>query len=359
MKMKRGNLNFNTIWAIAWKDIRDAVTNKATLVNILIVIGFVVFFWWSSTPRPFDKDIDVAYIDEGSSTLPTRTEEIAGGYQFRFFEVESGEEITDAMGYKQIGIRIPAGFDQALSSGEEAVLPGYTMWVYRGSVPEMENKYSDLFSQLLGSPVRFEIGENILIPEPGVHYNTVNFNVMWAVLFMALLIIPHLMLEEKQTKTMDALMVSPVSPGGLVVGKALAGLFFILVSGGLYLALNSAYVVNWWLTLLAFFSTAVFSIGLALFMAGFVKNPQMIAIVMLPVIAVLVLPAMFSQEPFLAPGLRNIFNWVPTTAMVEIMGYSFSTHAPAGELLINLGLILVSIVLVYAGVIWQVRSSDR
>jgi ABC-type multidrug transport system permease subunit len=263
------------------------------------------------------------------------------------------------MGYKQIGIRIPAGFDQALASGEEAVLPGYTMWVYRDSVPEMENKYSELFSQLLYNPVRFEIGDNILIPEPGVNYNTVNFNVMWAVLFMALLVVPHLLLEEKQSRTMDALMVSPVSPGGLVAGKALAGLFFILVSGGLYLVLNSAYVVNWWLTLLAFFCTAVFSIGLSLFMAGFVKNPQMIAFFVLPVVAVLVLPAMFADEPFLAPSFRNIFSWIPTTAMVEIMGFSFSTHAPVSELLIDLGIILVSIVLVYAGVIWQVRRSDR
>ena len=256
-------------------------------------------------------------------------------------------------------ILIPADFDQSLASGETAVLTGYTMWVFRNSVPEMESKYSELFSQLLGSPVQLEIDDNILIPEPGVDYNTVNFNVMWAVLFMALLVIPHLMLEEKHTRTMDALMVSPVSPGGLVAGKALAGLFFILISGGLYLALNRAYVVNWWLTFLAFFCTAVFSIGLALLIAGFVKNPQTINILMLPVIAALVLPAMFADEPFLAPGLRNIFTWIPTTAMVEIMGFSFSTHAPTGELLLDLCLILVSIVLVYGGVIWQVRSSDR
>ena len=357
--MKHNNLNFSTIWAITWKDIKDALTNKNTMVNILIVIGMVVFFWWGSTPRPFDKKIDVAYFDQGSSSLLTHTEVINGGYQFRFYEVDSPEEIRRSMGYKQIGILIPNDFDQTLASGGEDVLTGYTMWVYRNSVPEMESKYSELFSQLLGSSVRVEIGDNVLIPEPGVDYNSVNFHVMWAVLFMALMVIPQLMLEEKQTKTMDALMVSPVSPGEMVAGKALAGLFYVLVSSGLYLALNQAYVVNWWLTILAFICTAVFSIGLALLMAGFVKNPQTVGILLLPVVAVLVIPAMFQQEPLLTPVLKSVFGLIPTSAMVEIMGFSFSSHAPHNELLIDLGIILVSTVLVYAVVIWQIRRSDR
>jgi hypothetical protein len=98
---------------------------------------------------------------------------------------------------------------------------------------------------------------------------------------------------------------------------------------------------------------------LALFIAGFVKNPQMIGILMLPVIAVLVIPAMFQQEEFLVSGLRGIFGAVPTSAMVEIMSFSFSSYAPLNELLIDLGIILAGIAIVYVGVIWQIRRSDR
>jgi len=357
--MKRSKLNFNTIWAIAWKDISDALTNKGTLINILLVIGMVVFFWWGATPRPFDKRIDVAYFDEGNSTLPTRTEVIGDNHEFRFYEVDSAGEISTSMSYKEIGILIPADFDQTLAAGQPAELTGYTMWVFRDSVAEMESKYSELFSQLVGGQVKVGIGENVHVPEPGVHYNIVNFQVIWALLFMAIMVVPQLMLEEKETKTMDALMVSPVSPGELVAGKAVAGLFYMMISGGLYLALNHAYVVNWWLTLLAFFGTAAFSILLALFFSGFVRNPQTIGILILPLIAIFVLPAMFQHEPFLAPGLRGIFGAIPTAAMVEVMGFSFSSHAPLNELLTDLAISLVSIVLLYAGVVWQVRRSDR
>jgi ABC-type Na+ efflux pump permease subunit len=358
-KMKRKDLNFNTIWTIGWKDIKDALTHIGTLLNILIVIGFVVFFWWSATPRPFDKKIDVAYFDQGNSTLPSHTEVISDGYQFRFYEVDTAEEINRSMGYKQLGILIPNDFDQTLASSGEAVLTGYTMWVFRNSVQEMENKYSGLFSQLLGGTVRVEIGDNVLVPEPGVHYNIVNFQILWATLFMALMVVPQLMLEEKQTKTLDALMVSPVRPGEMVAGKAVAGLFYMVISGGLYLILNQAYVINWWLAGLAFLCVAVFSIGLALLFSGFIKNPQMIGILVLPVVAVLLIPAMFQQEEFLIPALRKIFGLMPTSAMVEIMGFSFSSYAPTQELLVDMAIILASIVLVYAGVIWQIRRLDR
>ena len=114
--MKARKLNLNTIWVIAWKDISDVLTNKSTLINILIVIGMVIFFWWGSTPRPFDKKIDVVYFDQGSSNLPMLTEVTPSGYQFRFSEVDSVEEIGRSMGYKQIGIQIPADFDHILSS---------------------------------------------------------------------------------------------------------------------------------------------------------------------------------------------------------------------------------------------------
>ena len=39
----------------------------------------------------------------------------------------------------------------------------------------------------------------------------------------ALVLVPYLMLEEKQTRPMDTLLVSPATAGQVVLGKALAG----------------------------------------------------------------------------------------------------------------------------------------
>jgi len=217
--------NLYIVWAIASKDIVNALKNKNTRTNIILMMGMVVFFYWSSTLRPFDKRIDTAVYDEGSSSLTVRPTELADGYTFRFYEASSLQEMERMMGYKQLGVVIPADFDQVLASGGEPTLTGYILWVHRTRVAELEAKYSQKFSELLGQPVRVEIKENFIIPTPGVETSGVYFHILFATFFVTINLVPALMMEEKRTKTLDALLVSPASDGQVVMGKALAGLF--------------------------------------------------------------------------------------------------------------------------------------
>ena len=48
-----------------------------------------------------------------------------------------------------------------------------------------------------------------------------------------------------KNKTLEALLVSPASAGQVVLGKALAGSFYVLLGGGLFFGLNWAAVTNW------------------------------------------------------------------------------------------------------------------
>ena len=351
--------NLYVAWAIASKDIVDALKNKNTRTNIILIMGMVVFFWWASTLRPFDKRIDTAVYDKGSSSLTVGPTELADGYTFRFYDASSLQEMESMMGYKQLGVVIPADFDQTLTSGGEPTLTGYVLWVHRARAAELEAKYSQKFSELLGQPVRVEIGENFIIPAPDVETSGVHFHILFATLFVAITLAPALMLEEKLTKTLDALLVSPVSAGQVVMGKALAGLFYVVLTGGLFFALNWAYITNWGLALLAFLLCAMFSIGLALALGSFIHSQQHMVIWMLPVMFVLIIPAFFSQEPNLAPGLKAIFSWLPTSALVRTFQLSLSSSAPLDQLLTNLAVALGGIVLVFALVVWKVRRADR
>ncbi len=346
-------------WAIGLKDIVDAMKNKATRTNIILMAGLVVFFWWASTLRPFDKKIDVAVYDEGDSSLTSGTVALSDGYKFKFHKAASFHEMERIMGYKQLGVVVPADFDQILASGGEPTLGGYVLWVHRGRAAELEAKYSEKFSELLGQPVRVEIGENFIISSPDVETSGVQFHMLYAVFFMAISLLPYLIMEEKRTKTMEALLVSPASAGQVVMGKALAGSFYVVLSSGLFFALNWACVVNWSLALVAFVCCALFSIGLALALGSFIQSRQQLTIWMLPVIFVLIIPAFFSQEPNLAPGLKAVFSWLPTSAMVRIFQFSMSSSAPLDQLLTNLAIAVVSTALVFAVVIWKVRRADR
>jgi ABC-2 type transport system permease protein len=351
--------NLYIAWAIGSKDIVDAIKNKNTRTNIVVLVLIVVFFYWSSTPRPFDKRIDVVIYDEGHSSLTDLPTQLEDGYSFVFYEASSLQEMERMMGYKQLGVVVPSDFDQTLQAGGEPELSGYILWVHRTRVAELELKYSDKFSELLGQPVRVNIGENIVIPQPDVETSTVQFTILFAVFWMAITIVPFLMVEEKQNKTMDALLVSPASAVQVVVGKAIAGTFYILLSGGVLFALNWAYVTHWGLALLAFVCTALFSIGVALALGVFIKSPQQMRIWMFPLVAVLLVPAFFAQEPNLASNLKAIFSWIPTTALVEMTQFALSSHAPLSQLLTNLAIALGSTVLVFAVVIWKIQREDR
>jgi ABC-2 type transport system permease protein len=351
--------NLYMAWAIGSKDIVDAIKNKNTRTNIILLVFIVVFFYWSSTPRPFDKRIDVAIYDEGNSSLTDLPTQLGDGYSFRFYEASSLQEMERMMGYKQLGIVVPSDFDQVLEAGGDPELSGYILWVHRTRVSDLELKYSDKFSELLGQPVRVEIGENFVIPQPDVETSTVQFTILFAIFWMAVTIVPFLMMEEKQTKTLDALLVSPASAGQVIMGKAIAGAFYVLLSGGLLFALNWAYVTHWGLALLAFLCTALFSIGVALALGVFIKSPQQVRLWMFPVVLVLLIPAFFALEPNLTANLKTIFSWLPTTALVKMFQFALSSHAPLSQLLTDLAIALGSTVLIFALVTWKVRRADR
>ena len=351
--------NLYIVWAIASKDIVNALKNKNTRTNIILMMGMVAFFYWSSTVRPFDKRIDTAVYDEGNSNLTIGAANLADGYTFRFYDASSLQEMERMMGYKQLGVVIPVDFDQVLASGGEPTLSGYILWVNRARAVELETKYAQKFSELLGQPVRVEIKENFVIPAPDVETSGVHIHILFATFFVAISLVPALMMEEKRTKTLDALLVSPASDGQVVLGKALAGLFYVVLTGGLFFALNWAYITNWGLALLAFLSCAMFSIGVSLALGSFVRSRQQITIWMLPIMFVLIIPAFFSQEPNLAPGLKAVFSWLPTSALVRIFQFSLSSSAPLDQLMTNLAVALGSIVLVFAVVTWKVRRSDK
>lgn len=360
-------ISASAAWVIATKDIFDAFRHKGMRTNLLLMFGFVVFFYWLSTPRPFDKRIDVVVYDTASesaakdtnSRLDLATAEIADGYSFTFERAASLEEMKRRMRYEALGLVLPADFDRQLETGDQITLTGFILWSQRPRVAELEAKYSEKFSQLLDKPVRIQIGENYVIPDHDIDANMVYLTLFYIILFVAVAIVPQSMLEEKQTRTLDALLVSPAGLGDLVFGKALAGLFFVLVLSIWFYLFYWVYVVSWGMAVISFLLMSLFTIGLGLALGNQVKNSQHIHIATLIVMVLLLLPAIFSQETYLNPVLQGILPWFPSAALSYLLRLTFSGPAPLGVLLFNLSIALLSIVIMFSIVLWQVRRIDR
>ena len=189
--------------------------------------------------------------------------------------------------------------------------------------------------------------------------SSVAAQMVYFVYWTALSLIPYLMLEEKQTKTLDALLTSPASPGQVVSGKALAGFFYILVIGGFSIALNRAYIVRWDLALAAFLGYSLFAVGLGLALGSFLKSGQHIKIWSWVLMIFMVAPPLFYTAPHLKANIRRILTWLPATALSSLFRYACSTGAATAMLIQNLIIVVVSLSIVYGLVIWNVRRSDR
>ena len=104
-----------------------------------------------------------------------------------------------------------------------------------------------MLSQSLGRPVTIHIEGNIVYPpSDGVLFlSLATINSVLMILMMGIFLVPSLLFEEKETKTMQALLVSPASIGQVVIGKALAGSFYILVTAVMIFAISWADVIHW------------------------------------------------------------------------------------------------------------------
>jgi ABC-type Na+ efflux pump permease subunit len=348
-------------WIIGTKDIRDALKNKNARINIILMIGTVVFFFWLGTLRPFDKDVSVVVYDEGHTSLMIDKATLGDGATYSFREASSLQEMKTKMANQNLGLVLPADLDQTLASGGTPVLGGYIFWVNRMKVAELEAKYTQAFSEILGQPVQVVIGQNIVIPQADTDgmQTSIAEQLVYFVFWTALALIPHLMLEEKQTKTLDALLTSPAGPGQIVLGKALAGFFYILVIGGLSLALNWAYVVHWGLALAAFMGYALFAIGLALVVGSFAKSTLQFSMWSVVLILVLVIPPLFYMESNLKASIRTILTWFPSSALASLFRFSCSGGVTSVQFWPNLAVVVVSIGIVFGLVVWKVRRSDQ
>jgi ABC-type Na+ efflux pump permease subunit len=346
--------------AIARKDIADALKNKASRTNIIFLFGMLLFFYWGSTIRPYDKDLQIVYIDQGSSSLVSSAS-LVGDATYRFSaEVDTLDEMSTYLESRELGVVIPADFDQQLETKGTATLQGYIAWVHRAKAAELAAKYSEDFSTLTGKNVIIEIGStNALKPAPHGRNSTPIAIFVYLLVFMALSVVPYLMLEEKKSKTMDALLVSPANPGTLVLGKALTGLFYLGVIVVVFFVVYSAYFTNWGLAILTALLIASFAIGLALLLGSLVKSPQHLQLWNLPIILLVVIPAFFVGEEFLPPALNQFFSWLPTTAMTELFRFSLSSGVIEHLLWRDLALSAAGIALVFSVLLTILRRSDR
>ena len=159
---------------------------------------------------------------------------------------------------------------------------------------------------------------------------------------------------------MDTLLISPASVRQVVLGKALAGLFYVLTAVLAAFVFNWTFVVNWGLAIVAVLCGALLSVGLGLMLGIFFENKPLLNTWVMILLQPLLIPVFLSMiDPILPEALRTALPWVPTVALSMLFRISLTSGATLAQVMTHLGVVLASVVLVLAVVVWKVRRVDR
>jgi len=356
--------SLHVVWTIASKDIVDSLRNRL-IISLILGMGFILLMPKVMGLMLVPPEIPVLMYDPGESYLTTELENSAQYQVRRASSLEEMEQVIGSMGFGlgvEFGLVVPDDFDQILDAGGQPELNGYVAWANRRKADQFKTDFEALTEEILDQPVRIIVEDNIVYPpsDSGLLLLMVIITPVTVILMMGIQLVPTLMFEEKQTKTLDALLVSPASISQVVVGKALAGLFYVIVAASVVFAINWAWVVHWEVALLFVLGIGMFSVGVGLVLGSFFERQQdVIGLTML--LLVVFIGALFVDmlDLNIPVVIQAMLPWVPSVALAEILRFVFLENVPWVQVWTNLSSVLGISILLYGGVVWKVRQSDR
>ncbi len=361
IKIRRDSLRI--VGALASKDIVDALKNRTTLSIFFTVVFLVALYRFM--PLFYGNDV----LPRVVIYSPEETQ-LAAGLDNRpdldLRKVETREEMEAQISdrdFAVLGLVIPPGFDQALESGETIEVDGYlAYWIDDDESAETRAFFEQRLAEIAGRPVTINLDGNTVYTRPdsfGQPFFAAGSMIV-AVLMVGISLTTQLMLEEKETKTLDALLVSPATPGNVVVGKALAGMFYCLVVGSIVLVIYSNLVTHWWLAILMLVAGSLFAVSLGLLLGTVIEMQSQIKLWTFILYQPLLIPVFLVILGDLIPQpILTAFEWIPTVAWSTALRASFAKITPVSSYALPLALLAVSTVVLLAATTWFVRRAEN
>ncbi|MBN1135242.1 MAG: ABC transporter permease [Anaerolineae bacterium] len=351
------------VWTVAAKDIGDALRSR--LVIGLVLASLVGLSTPRLLPRMFvQTSWPVAVYARGDSALLAALE---ADPEVSVWRVGSFEELEALIGSPglgsgpQVGLVIPAGVDEELAAGTLPALDGYLAWANRFKADRLQREAEGRLGQALDRVVAIDLAGHVVYPRPdSAAAGILTITGITIVLAMGLTLVPQLLIEEKQTRTLDALLVSPATAGQVVAGKAVASFFYVLLTAAVLFVFDWTHVVHWAVALLFVVGCGLFGVAVGLVLGSFFENAQEITGWLALAIVLLTGAMLANLLPLDLPAwVGALLPWVPSVALAEVYRLALVAVVPGAQLWTNLGVVAAVSAGLYALVIWRVRREDR
>jgi len=326
----QGPKNFIFVWALVMP----------------IIISLVVSLIFGTL---FNEKPKLGVVDEGGSQLVAMAEQLPSVITKEYGSVPEIKQAVEG-GAVDVGMVLPAGFDSSVMQGEETEL---TTYIWGESLAKNRTilgaTITNLVRELAGQEAPVEIEVITLGDEVSIPWNDrlLPLLVLMAVFLGGLFLPATSVINEKEKKTLEALVITPTSIGDVFVAKGLLGIILSLFMGMVILILNQAFGTEPALLILVLALGAIMAAELGLLCGALIKDITTLFAIWKMGGILLFGPAIIYMFPQIPQWIGRLF---PTYYVLQPIiaisqgGSGWSDIATNVFILVGLDLILVGVV---------------
>lgn len=364
-------MHTRNILAIARKDALDILLNKTTLSLLITPIILAVLFF--ALGKLFGTHTTNALVyNPGKSGVE---QVLSAAYSdLKITYANSPEEVAAAFGpdgsHKStsyaLGLVVPADFDTGLRNG------GHPQLNFYDDGDQISNAQRQLllsaftnYSRGVANPQPPAIISVATVNPPSPSHNVLQdigqlyaATALLASFLVGTSLVPGLVAEEKEKKTLRMLMVSPASFSDVIAGKLLVGLAYQLVLAVVVLAITGGFVGQVPLVILFALLGSCFSIMVGLLLGSFFQTTSsagaaagMLSLIyILPIFFVGTFGQLFGSNP-----ITSVVKVLPTYYIADGVFNAIQNQSTSGSLALDLSVILGSIAVLFLVSGWLLR----
>lgn len=356
-----------SVLAVARKDAIDILLNKSTLAILMMPIIMTLLFLLISVLAGHTT-INILIYNPGQSSLGRLV-----GSSFdatKISQAASPDEVTSAFRNSKdaaydIGLIIPANFENALQAGDH---PQVGLYVNEKNINPHQ-------AQLLQAAI-INYARNVANPQPPLALTTSTINppattnvgnvlqnaysgiALLVSLMVGTSLVPGLLIEEKERKTLRMLMVAPASFTDVILGKLLVTLVYQLLLSLIVLAIIGGFMGQVPLVLLYTLLGACFSLALGLLFGGMFATASAAGAVSGIVSLIYIIPGIFSGplgQLFGNNSLASLVKVLPTYYIADGIYNAMLNQGSSASTLLDLGVIVGSTLVLMILTAWVLR----
>jgi ABC-2 type transport system permease protein len=340
-------MNIRRVYVLLGKELRYSSKNFIFVFAIVIpiVLSLVVTLLFGSL---FSGKPKLGINDQGDSELAAM---LTNSKALLSKEYSSDDELRAAVerGAVDFGLVIPQQFDTSLKSGDEAQLSGY-MWgesLLRNRAA-IATSLVVLVREMVGQEVPVEIistslGEGEDIPW---EKRIFPFIVFMAIILGGTMVPATSLVDEKQKRTLKALVITPTTLGDVFTSKGLFGFLVTILVAVLILFLNRAFGNQPYLLVGVLALSALMAAAFGVLLGAFIKDINTLFAVIKGMGLLLYAPVFIYLFPGIPEWIGKLF---PTYYMIgpiiDISQKDATWSQVAQDVYVLMGLILLLVVL--------------